>query len=158
MYVNVAVLKETRPHERRVALVPSVAAKLIKLGAKLHMQSGAADAINLTDAAFVDVVFLDDRSELVGDADVVLAVQPPALEVINAMKEGAILYFLRLCQQRASVGRTAAGQENHLLRHGTCAAHHPGAVNGRSVESVRIGGILRGATRRYPSRPHPAEN
>jgi H+-translocating NAD(P) transhydrogenase subunit alpha len=91
MYVNVAVLKETRPHERRVALVPSVVAKLIKLGAKLHMQSGAADAINLTDAAFVDVVFLDDRSELVGDADVVLAVQPPALEVINAMKEGAIL-------------------------------------------------------------------
>ena len=28
MYVNVAVLKETHPHERRVALVPSVAAKL----------------------------------------------------------------------------------------------------------------------------------
>ena len=39
MYVNVAVLKETQPHERRVALVPSVVAKLIKLGAKLHMQS-----------------------------------------------------------------------------------------------------------------------
>ena len=44
MYVNVAVLKETQPHERRVALVPSVVAKLIKLGAKLHMQSGAGDA------------------------------------------------------------------------------------------------------------------
>jgi H+-translocating NAD(P) transhydrogenase subunit alpha len=41
MYVNVAVLKETQPHERRVALVPSVALKLIKLGAKFHMQSGA---------------------------------------------------------------------------------------------------------------------
>jgi H+-translocating NAD(P) transhydrogenase subunit alpha len=48
MYVNVAVLKGTQPHERRVALVPSVTAKLIKLGAKLHMQSGAADAIKLT--------------------------------------------------------------------------------------------------------------
>ena len=44
MYVNVAILKETQPHERRVALVPSVAAKLVKLGAKLHMQSGAGDA------------------------------------------------------------------------------------------------------------------
>ena len=41
MFVNVAVLKETQPHERRVALVPSVTARLIKLGAKLHMQSGA---------------------------------------------------------------------------------------------------------------------
>jgi len=91
MYVNVAVLKETHPHERRVALVPSVVAKLVKLGAKLHMQSGAGHAIKLTDAAFKDVVFMDDRKALVSDADVVLAVQPPALEVIDAMKEGAIL-------------------------------------------------------------------
>jgi len=91
MYVNVAVLKETRPHERRVALVPSVAAKLIKLGAKLHMETGAGDAIKLVDAAYKDVVFVADRHELVGDADVVLAVQPPALGVIDAMKEGAIL-------------------------------------------------------------------
>jgi NAD(P) transhydrogenase subunit alpha len=37
MYVNVAVLKETRANERRVALTPSVAPKLIKLGARLQM-------------------------------------------------------------------------------------------------------------------------
>ena len=50
MYVNVAVLKETQPHERRVALTPSVVPKLIKLGAKLHMQSGAGEAIKLADS------------------------------------------------------------------------------------------------------------
>jgi NAD(P) transhydrogenase subunit alpha len=91
MYVNVAVLKETQPNERRVALTPSVAPKLIKLGAKLHMQTGAGAAIPLDDAAFQDVVFLDDRLAMVRGADVVLAVQPPALEVIDAMQEGAIL-------------------------------------------------------------------
>src|ERR1700734_276528 len=91
MYVNVAVLKETLPHERRVALVPSVVPKLIKLGAKLHMQTGAASAIKLADTAFKDVAFIADRKHLVADADVVLAVQPPALEVIDAMKQGAIL-------------------------------------------------------------------
>ena len=91
MYVNVAVLKETQPHERRVALVPSVVPKLIKLGAKLHMQTGASHAIKLADAAFKDVAFIVDRKDLVADADVVLAVQPPALEVIDAMKQGAIL-------------------------------------------------------------------
>jgi len=91
MYVNVAVLKETHPHERRVALVPSVVAKLVKLGAKLHMQSGAGDAVSLADAAFKDVSFTADRHALVSDADVVLAVQPPALDVIGSMKEGAIL-------------------------------------------------------------------
>jgi H+-translocating NAD(P) transhydrogenase subunit alpha len=37
MYVNIAVLKETQPHERRVALVPSVVAKLTKLGGRVHM-------------------------------------------------------------------------------------------------------------------------
>src|SRR5471032_172797 len=91
MYINVAVLKETHAHERRVALVPAVIPKLIKLGAKLHMQTGAGAAIDLDDAAFQNVVFMADRSALVRDADVVLAVQPPALEVINAMKEGSIL-------------------------------------------------------------------
>jgi len=91
MYVNVAVLKETQPHERRVALAPSSAGKLIKLGGKLHMQRGAGEASNLPDTAFTDVVFMEDRLALVRDADVVLAVQPPSLEVVGAMKEGAIL-------------------------------------------------------------------
>jgi alanine dehydrogenase len=42
MYFNVAVLKETKPHERRVALVPSVAAKLVKAGRE------AASAVDMT--------------------------------------------------------------------------------------------------------------
>ncbi len=91
MYVNVAVLTETHPHERRVALVPSVVPKLLKLGARLHLQSGAGAAIQIDDAAYQDVACIADRSELVKDADVVLCIQPPALAVVDAMKEGAIL-------------------------------------------------------------------
>jgi NAD(P) transhydrogenase subunit alpha len=91
VYVNIAVLKETQPRERRVALVPSDVAKLAKLGGKLHMQSGAGDAVKLRDSAFKDVVFMEDRLEMVADADVVLSVQPPSLAVIDAMKAGAIL-------------------------------------------------------------------
>ena len=91
MYVNIAVLKETQPHERRVALVPSLVAKMVKLGARLHMQSGAADAILVAESAYEGVVFVDDRNTLVAEADVVLAVQPPALAVVDAMKPGAIL-------------------------------------------------------------------
>jgi NAD/NADP transhydrogenase beta subunit len=74
MYVNVAVLKETQPHERRVALTPSVAPKLIKLGAIMHMQTGAADSIKLGDATFPDVVLIPDCSELVANADVALVI------------------------------------------------------------------------------------
>jgi NAD(P) transhydrogenase subunit alpha len=91
MYVNVAVLKETAPHERRVALVPSLTAALVKLGAKLHMQTGAGDASSFPDESYKDVAFIAERAALLVDADVVLAVQPPAVDVIDAMKEGAIL-------------------------------------------------------------------
>jgi NAD(P) transhydrogenase subunit alpha len=91
MYVNVAVLEETHSHERRVALVPSFTTKLVKLGGKLHMQWGAGDAVSLTDDAFKSVAFIDDRNELVSDADLVFAVRPPSLDVISARKEGAIL-------------------------------------------------------------------
>jgi NAD(P) transhydrogenase subunit alpha len=91
MYVNIAVLKETRAHERRVALVPQVVPRLIKLGARLHMQCGAAAAIHLPDSAYKDVVFIDDPVLLVSEADVVLAIQPPAIEVVHAMKRDTIL-------------------------------------------------------------------
>jgi NAD(P) transhydrogenase subunit alpha len=91
MYIHIAVVKETQPRERRVALVPAVAAKLTKLGAKLMMQTGAGGAVKLADAMYPDVVFTSDRKELVRQADVVLAVQPPAEDLVDEMKEGSIL-------------------------------------------------------------------
>jgi H+-translocating NAD(P) transhydrogenase subunit alpha len=103
MSVKIAVLKETRPHERRVALVPSVAPRLIKLGASLSMQAGAGESIQLRDAAFQDVVFTADRKTLISEADVVLGVQPPALEDIDAMKEGAILISFIYAHQQANL-------------------------------------------------------
>jgi NAD(P) transhydrogenase subunit alpha len=106
MYVQVSVLKETQPHEKRVALVPSVAAKLVKLGAKLRMQSGAGDAVKWADTTYADVEFEDDRKRLVRDADVVLGVQAPSLEVVEAMKEGSILVsFIYAEHQPALVKR-----------------------------------------------------
>jgi len=106
MYVQIAVLKETQLHERRVALVPAVAAKLSKLGAKLHMQSGAGSAIKCDDHAYENVAFTDDREKLVSRADVVLAVQPPALDVISAMQEGSILIsFIHAEREPALVQR-----------------------------------------------------
>jgi len=51
MPVKIAVLKETRAAERRVAMVPAVADKLAKLGAQIHLQAGAGAAVKLADAA-----------------------------------------------------------------------------------------------------------
>ena len=91
MPVKIAVLKETRPHEKRVALVPAVADKLVKLGAEIHMQTDAGAAVKLPDSAYKGVTFAANPQGLASDADVVLAVQPPSVELAKSMKEGAIL-------------------------------------------------------------------
>jgi NAD(P) transhydrogenase subunit alpha len=91
MPVKIAVLKETRANEKRVAMVPAVADKLSKLGAEIHMQSGAGLAVKLADAAFKNVKFSADPFELVRDADVVVSVQPPDAAIVRAMRPGSIL-------------------------------------------------------------------
>ena len=91
MSLKVSVLKETRDGERRVAMVPSVVDKLVKLGAEVRIQAGAGEAVSLPDSAFKNATIMSDQRQLLGDADVVLAVQPPPPEVVQAMKEGAVL-------------------------------------------------------------------
>ncbi|MFA5939013.1 MAG: NAD(P) transhydrogenase subunit alpha [Sinimarinibacterium sp.] len=91
MAVKIAVLKETRANERRVAMVPAVADKLSKLGCAIHMQAGAGADSRIPDNAFKNVTFAANPQGLVSDADIVVSVQPPAADVISAMKEGAVL-------------------------------------------------------------------
>jgi H+-translocating NAD(P) transhydrogenase subunit alpha len=91
MAVKIAVLKETAPREKRVALVPAVADKLTKLGAELRMESGAGLGSKLADGAYKNVSFAANPQGLVSDADVLLAVQPPSIEAVEAMKEGSVL-------------------------------------------------------------------
>jgi NAD(P) transhydrogenase subunit alpha len=116
VYVKIAILKETQLQERRVALVPAVAAQLVKLGAKLHMQCGAGAAVKLSDAAYKNVAFTDDRKKLLSNADVVIAVQPPAPDVISAMQEGAMLISF------VHADRDAALLQRLLERKITCFA------------------------------------
>src|SRR3569623_2100668 len=91
MAVKIAVLKETRANEKRVALVPAVADKLTKLGAESSRQSGAGLNVKLADEAYKNVNFVANPQGLVSDADVVLSVQPPSADIVNAMKDGSVL-------------------------------------------------------------------
>ena len=89
MAVTVAVVKETAPNERRVAISPEVVKKLAKLGAKVVIQTGAGDPTHQPDSLFGDVSKADDARGALGQADVVFKVAPPTLDEIAAMKEGA---------------------------------------------------------------------
>lgn len=91
MPIKIAILRETKAGEHRVAMVPAVVDKLVKLGAEVRLQAGAGEGAQLPDGAFRQVAVVADADTLVRDADIVLSVQAPALETVAAMKAGAIL-------------------------------------------------------------------
>ncbi|MGB5717146.1 MAG: Re/Si-specific NAD(P)(+) transhydrogenase subunit alpha [Gammaproteobacteria bacterium] len=100
MPIRVAVPKETYPGERRVALVPEVSRKMAKLDIEVLLESGAGDAAHYPDAAFEAARIFSDAGSLYGEADIILTVQPPALEVIEQLREGSILIGMLLPYQR----------------------------------------------------------
>jgi len=76
MIVGVPV--ETYPSERRVALVPSVAADLAKAGLEVVVQRGAGEKAGFLDAAYqkVKARLVPDRAQLFSSADIILLVNP----------------------------------------------------------------------------------
>lgn len=93
MTIKIAILRETLPDEKRVAMIPAVAQRLSKLGATLVLEKGAGVAATYTDEAYdkAEVKTESDLSVLLSDADIILAVQPPPVETIQKMKPGALL-------------------------------------------------------------------
>lgn len=91
--LKIAILKETAADERRVAMIPSVAQRIAKLGASLVLEQGAGAAATYTDAAYTQasVTTEADQQKLLGNADIVLAVQPPCVETVKKMKPGSLL-------------------------------------------------------------------
>jgi NAD(P) transhydrogenase subunit alpha len=53
MSLTIGVPRETFAGEKRVAAAPEVVEKLIKLGFSVRIESGAGDAANFSDSAFV---------------------------------------------------------------------------------------------------------
>ncbi|MGI4746311.1 MAG: NAD(P) transhydrogenase subunit alpha, partial [Janthinobacterium lividum] len=91
MTLRIGVCMETREHERRVALVPSVLPKLAKLGVTVQMQAGAGTQASFPDAAYPGIEFRPTAAATIIDADIILAVQPPTTALVASMKHGAVL-------------------------------------------------------------------
>ena len=91
MPLSIGVLKETYAHEARVALTPDVAAKLVELGATVHMERGSGERSHLGDALFKGVQFHDDAAAVLRAAQVLLKVQPPSLAEASGLAAGAVV-------------------------------------------------------------------
>ena len=90
MATTVAVVRETVAGERRVALTPEVAKKLKARGARVVLQDGAGASAYFADTGYIDCEVVDAHAAL-AQADVLLKVQPPSLEEIAALREGAVV-------------------------------------------------------------------
>jgi len=89
--MNIVALKETVSGERRTPITPQVADKLVKLGATVTLEPGvgAGSYFGDEDYAKAGATFEPDRAKLLAAADLLLAVQPPSLETVAGLKQGA---------------------------------------------------------------------
>ena len=91
MPIRIAVPDELTPNERRVALVPSVAEQLSKQGLQVRIQAGAGCAAYYRDRDYTSAEIVEDRAKLLGEADIVLTVDPLFPEDIALLREGTIV-------------------------------------------------------------------
>ncbi|MBA3618822.1 MAG: Re/Si-specific NAD(P)(+) transhydrogenase subunit alpha [Acidothermales bacterium] len=91
---RVAVPVETRPGERRVALVPDVAARLVSAGLDVAVQSGAGRAAYVSDDDFRKVGAEIVDGDVLRGADVVLCVQTPSMDRMAGLAPGTVLIGL----------------------------------------------------------------
>ena len=91
--MKVAVLKERRADERRVAASPETVKKMRALGLDVVVETGAGAGAAIPDQAFQDAgaVLAGDRATALAGADVVLVVQRPEVADLALFKEGATL-------------------------------------------------------------------
>ena len=96
--MKIAVLKERRPNETRVAASPDTVKKMIQLGAAVTVESGAGLFAACPDSAYeaAGASIAADFPTALANADVVLKVQRPLAgdggpDELGAMKQGAVL-------------------------------------------------------------------
>jgi NAD(P) transhydrogenase subunit alpha len=88
--MRIAVPKEIRPGEKRVALVPDIISKLTKSGHQVVIESGAGVAAQYSDKQFVEAGAEVKSGDVLVGSDVILSVQPLTPSQIKSLKKGAL--------------------------------------------------------------------
>lgn len=94
MALRVAIPKEVAANEKRVAIVPEVASKLMKMGLEVMLEQGAGLGAHFDDSAYEGATIVENPAELYQNADIILKVQPPSWEEAESMKADAVLIGL----------------------------------------------------------------
>ncbi len=89
----IGIPRETAAGERRVATVPDVVEKLVKLGFSVAVESGAGEGAEFDDDAYraAGARIVPSAAELWAQADAVYKVRPPSPQEAGLLREGGTL-------------------------------------------------------------------
>ena len=93
MPLTIGIPREVFAGEKRVATVPDVVEKLIKLGFKVAVETGAGDLANFSDDDYraAGAEILDTAAKLWAGSDIVFKVRGPDADEVALMREGGTL-------------------------------------------------------------------
>ncbi len=93
MSLTIGIPREVFAGEKRVATVPDVVEKLIKLGFKVAVETGAGDAANFSDDVYrtAGAEIIQGTADLWAMSDIVFKVRVPTTEEVGLLREGGTL-------------------------------------------------------------------
>ena len=96
--MKIAIVKERRPHETRVAATPETVKKLKALGAEITIETGAGVAAAYTDQAYGEAgaTIVPDAASAIAAGDIVFKIQRPmsaeeGLDELGLLRQGQTL-------------------------------------------------------------------
>ncbi len=125
--MKIAILKERRPHEKRVAATPETVKKLKALGAEITIEAGAGVAAAYTDQAYIDAGanIVPDAATAAAAGDVIFKVQRP-MSVEEGVDELSLL----------RAGQTLMSPLGALINKGLVAALAAKGVTAFALELI----------------------
>ena len=103
--MQIAVLKESALHEKRVALSPAAVQMYLKKGFEVIVERGAGNLAHISDEQFIAVgaKIAANAVEALKDAHVVLKVAPPTLKETDLLEAGKYLVCIAQPMHNAEV-------------------------------------------------------
>lgn len=149
--MRIAVPKEIKPQEQRVALLPSAAYQLVRRGHEVVVEHNAGAGAGFPDDDYrqAGAIVCDDHTAVFANADIVVKVKEPLPEEYSLLRAGQILFtYLHLAASRPLTealmksGVTALAYETVEVNHRLPLLEPMSEIAGRM--SVLIGGFYLG--------------
>ncbi|MBI5659294.1 MAG: Re/Si-specific NAD(P)(+) transhydrogenase subunit alpha [Nitrosomonadales bacterium] len=117
MPLTIGIPRETAAGEKRVATVPEVVEKLIKLGFMVAVESGAGDAANCSDDVYriAGAEIIGGAAQLWAKSDIVFKVCVPTSAEVDLMREGGTLIGFIWPAQHPELMRQLAAKKATVL-------------------------------------------